>query len=38
MWDSVAKMDVDNNKLVGIFTWVDALRAFDELLSTRLKH
>ncbi len=29
---------VDNNKLVGIFTWVDALRAFDELLSTRLKH
>lgn len=29
---------VDNHKLVGIFTWVDALRAFDELLSTRLKH
>lgn len=28
----------DNNKLVGIFTWVDALKAFDELLSTRLKH
>jgi acetoin utilization protein AcuB len=29
---------VDNQKLVGIFTWVDALRAFDELLETRLKH
>jgi len=29
---------VDNHKLVGIFTWVDALKAFDELLSTRLKH
>ena len=29
---------VDNNKLVGIFTWVDALKAFDELLETRLKH
>lgn len=28
----------DNRKLVGIFTWVDALRAFDELLSTRLKN
>lgn len=28
----------DNHKLVGIFTWVDALKAFDELLSTRLKH
>jgi acetoin utilization protein AcuB len=28
----------DNNKLVGIFTWVDALNAFDELLETRLKH
>ena len=28
----------DNRKLVGIFTWVDALKAFDELLSTRLKH
>lgn len=27
----------DNNKLVGIFTWVDALNAFNELLSTRLK-
>lgn len=29
---------VDNHKLVGIFTWVDALRAFDELLQTRLSH
>lgn len=28
----------DNNKLVGLFTWIDALRAFDELLLTRLKH
>ncbi len=28
----------DNQKLVGIFTWVDALKAFDELLETRLKH
>ncbi len=28
----------DNHKLVGIFTWVDALRAFDELLTTRLKN
>jgi acetoin utilization protein AcuB len=28
----------DNQKLVGIFTWVDALKAFDELLSTRLRH
>lgn len=28
---------VDNDKLVGIFTWVDALRAFSELMSTRLK-
>lgn len=27
----------DNHKLVGIFTWVDALRAFGELLETRLK-
>lgn len=27
----------DNHKLVGIFTWIDALNAFDELLSTRLK-
>ena len=29
---------VDNHKLVGIFTWVDALRAFDELLHSRLKN
>lgn len=28
---------VDNHKLVGIFTWIDALNAFNELLSTRLK-
>ena len=28
----------DNYKLVGIFTWIDALKAFDELLATRLKH
>jgi acetoin utilization protein AcuB len=28
----------DNNKLVGIFTWVDALKALDNLLTTRLKH
>lgn len=28
---------VDNGKLVGIFTWVDALNAFQELLNTRLK-
>lgn len=27
----------DNKKLVGIFTWVDALNAFNELLSSRLK-
>jgi acetoin utilization protein AcuB len=27
----------DNEKLVGIFTWVDALKAMDELLHTRLK-
>ena len=27
----------DNNKIVGIFTWVDALRAMQELLATRLK-
>ena len=27
----------DNHKLVGIFTWVDALKAMDELLRTRLK-
>ena len=29
---------VDNNKLVGIFTEVDALRALSELLQSRLKH
>ncbi len=29
---------VDNNRLVGIFTWVDALQAMTELLNTRLKH
>ncbi|MBK9295232.1 MAG: CBS domain-containing protein [Oligoflexia bacterium] len=28
----------DNNKLVGIFTEVDALRALSELLQTRLRH
>ncbi len=28
----------DNKKLVGIFTWVDALKALDKLLATRLKH
>lgn len=28
---------VDNDKLVGIFTWVDALKAMSELLHTRLK-
>lgn len=27
---------MDNNKLVGIFTWVDALRAMSTLLHTRL--
>lgn len=27
----------DNHKLVGIFTWIDALNAFNDLLSTRLK-
>jgi acetoin utilization protein AcuB len=27
----------DNQKLVGIFTWIDALRASSELLETRLK-
>jgi len=27
----------DNKKLVGIFTWVDALNAMDELLHSRLK-
>lgn len=29
---------MDNNKLVGIFTDVDALRALSDLLKTRLKH
>lgn len=29
---------VDNHKLVGIFTTTDALRAFTELLETRLTH
>lgn len=29
---------MDNGKLVGIFTEVDALRALSELLETRLKH
>lgn len=29
---------VDNHKLVGIFTWVDALNAMGELLETRMKH
>jgi acetoin utilization protein AcuB len=29
---------VDNHKLVGIFTTTDALRAFDELMQTRLTH
>lgn len=28
---------LDNGKLVGIFTWVDALNAMVELLETRLK-
>jgi acetoin utilization protein AcuB len=28
----------DNNKLVGIFTWVDALNAMNHLMTTRLKH
>jgi acetoin utilization protein AcuB len=27
----------DNHKLVGVFTWIDALQAMNELLSTRLK-
>lgn len=26
---------VDNHKLVGIFTWVDALRAFNEITNSR---
>ncbi len=29
---------VDNKKLVGIFTWVDALNAMNHLMTTRLKH
>lgn len=29
---------VDNNKLVGIFTEIDAYKALSELLETRLKH
>lgn len=29
---------VDNHKLVGIFTWVDALKAFQKLMETRLKN
>jgi acetoin utilization protein AcuB len=29
---------LDNHKLVGIFTWVDALKAFNELMETRLRH
>ncbi len=28
----------DNKKLVGIFTWIDALKAFESLMETRLKH
>ena len=28
---------VDNHQLVGIFTWIDALNAFNDLLTTRLK-
>lgn len=28
----------DNHKLVGIFTWIDALNALTELMETRLKH
>ncbi len=28
----------DNHKLVGIFTWIDALKAMTDLLDTRLKH
>lgn len=28
----------DNHKLVGIFSWVDALNALNELMETRLKH
>jgi acetoin utilization protein AcuB len=29
---------VDNHKLVGIFTWIDALNALNELMDSRLKH
>lgn len=29
---------VDNHKLVGIFTWIDALNTFKDLLETRLKN
>lgn len=29
---------VDNSKLVGIFTWIDALHAMSQLMETRLKH
>ncbi len=28
----------DNQKLVGIFTWIDALKAFEQLLETRIKN
>ncbi len=28
----------DNKKLVGIFTWIDALKAFDSLMHNRMKH
>lgn len=28
----------DNKKLVGIFTWIDALKAFDQLMNSRMKH
>jgi acetoin utilization protein AcuB len=28
----------DNKKLVGIFTWIDALKAFESLMNSRLKH
>lgn len=27
----------DNKKLVGIFTWIDALKAFDSLMHSRMK-
>lgn len=29
---------VDNNKLVGIYTWVDALKSFHEILNQRFHH